>query len=1153
MFPFLPPGNAELQLGPVFSAHARLHAALLGPRPRVPLNSSMRFSLASVFALAALISIAFTAPLRADSLPSPILHLTFDDATLADSSPSPRTVTGTAGFATAGGRSYATLNGTSNAITAGILRSFPDGLTISFWTLAQDGENGMPKNTALGWARQGGSTGTWGDGVLLAFGWNNTTKAIVRMGHENSTNDSISVPELTNWLNTWVHWTVVKNPTAGTIAVYRDGQPYSSVSGRNIIPAFESQSWATGAGYRIGRYNDVYYKGYLDDYRIYDTALDAAQVQTVYQQGAATAPTAFNVAITGTPEAGQTLTGTYQFISPTGTEGASTFRWYRADAPAGPFEPIAGATSLTYTATSADDGRYLVLGVTPVNSSGTVGDEALSAPFLVGTFVDKSLANTVRRLTHDKQLKVAFFGGSITDGAGQNNGLPWRTRVQNWFTTTYPETVFTFTNASISGTSSEFGVFRTDRHVLSAEPDLVFVEFAVNDLEQISDTRTRHTLEGIVRKIRAARPACDIVFIYTTTRANAVTYYEANQLPPRTAVHQGVADHYDIRTIDVAAALVAHKQQTGYPYRIEFGQPGAFDPAANHYLPDHVHPSNLGHQVYGDTVIAALTTYLTIPPPAALKPHPMPALFGGYDMTSARIIDHTHPDVTHGAGWAVQALGIGSGGRTDDFLTTSTASTASPITVSFAGRELGVYYRRSTSGGQIAWNVDAGASSATFPFWHETLASFTSFTLLATDLADGNHTAVITPQPYQTHENLAIAGWLVLGEFAPRSPGPLRVLALGDSITYGLYYNSGMPGNQSFPNGYRGRLQDLLQADPDFTNHFEFIGTLTDNAAGSTFDPAYAPMQAPRYDGNHQGHSGFTTARNYTGTPGSTGNLRDVVINNYTAATFNPDIVLLHVGVNDVGQGDLTLANITQLADDHRLLIQTIFSLQPGAEVYLSTIMWNNPNNPNYAKLLAFNDLLRTRELPYWQSQGKPVRLVDMFAALESTGYNRETNPHYDSAGGGDALHPNDTGYAAMAAAWYAALVQPAAVPAPAPSFTRWASATYSHLAGGAAHPSAAPTALTSSGHPNLLAYALDLDPFSPSTEPNVRITNIGSALSLSFLRAAPDLTYEVLGSSDLATWTTVATNPGQVGEEVTVTDPVSINPRRFLRLRVTQ
>jgi hypothetical protein len=61
--------------------------------------------------------------------------------------------------------------------------------------------------------------------------------------------------------------------------------------------------------------------------------------------------------------------------------------------------------------------------------------------------------------------------------------------------------------------------------------------------------------------------------------------------------------------------------------------------------------------------------------------------------------------------------------------------------------------------------------------------------------------------------------------------------------------------------------------------------------------------------------------------------------------------------------------------------------------------------------------------------------------------------------------------------------------------------------------------------------------------------------LQITFLRLRSELTYAVEASSDLITWTTIATNPGVVGQSVTVTDtvdlPSAVPARRFLRLRV--
>ena len=63
----------------------------------------------------------------------------------------------------------------------------------------------------------------------------------------------------------------------------------------------------------------------------------------------------------------------------------------------------------------------------------------------------------------------------------------------------------------------------------------------------------------------------------------------------------------------------------------------------------------------------------------------------------------------------------------------------------------------------------------------------------------------------------------------------------------------------------------------------------------------------------------------------------------------------------------------------------------------------------------------------------------------------------------------------------------------------------------------------------------------------------LNQKLQITFLRARPDVTYIVEASSGLSadSWTTLATNPGTLGQSVTVTD-TSSNSKRFLRLKVT-
>ena len=74
-----------------------------------------------------------------------------------------------------------------------------------------------------------------------------------------------------------------------------------------------------------------------------------------------------------------------------------------------------------------------------------------------------------------RPIKVAFLGGSVT-----RRPNCWRSQIMDLFRSTFPDVQWTEQNAAIGGTNSTFGAFRLDRHVLHREPDLLFVEFALN-------------------------------------------------------------------------------------------------------------------------------------------------------------------------------------------------------------------------------------------------------------------------------------------------------------------------------------------------------------------------------------------------------------------------------------------------------------------------------------------------------------------------------------------------------------------------------------------------------------------------------------------------------------------------------------------------
>ena len=115
--------------------------------------------------------------------------------------------------------------------------------------------------------------------------------------------------------------------------------------------------------------------------------------------------------------------------------------------------------------------------------------------------------NSLQAIERRREATVAFIGGSITEMKG------YRMMVQELLTKKFPKTEFQFVNAGISSTCSTTGAFRLERDVLSTNPDLLFVEFAVNDDQDAAhaERECRRGMEGILRHARAHNPGIDIV------------------------------------------------------------------------------------------------------------------------------------------------------------------------------------------------------------------------------------------------------------------------------------------------------------------------------------------------------------------------------------------------------------------------------------------------------------------------------------------------------------------------------------------------------------------------------------------------------------------------------------------------------------------
>jgi len=204
------------------------------------------------------------------------------------------------------------------------------------------------------------------------------------------------------------------------------------------------------------------------------------------------------------------------------------------------------------------------------------------------------LGNVLAKLESGGDVRVAYLGGSITAAAG------WRVKTRQWFAQQYPDAQVSEIHAAIGGTGSDLGVFRLDHDALQHKPDLLFVEFAVND-GGASPERIWRAMEGIVRQTWAADPRTDICFVYTYR----VGYEEGlgqGQCPRAASAMEMLADHYGIPSINVAQRIFELNQDGKLIFKS--GEPTP--EGVVRFSGDGVHPLDAGHQIYTDVIADAV-------------------------------------------------------------------------------------------------------------------------------------------------------------------------------------------------------------------------------------------------------------------------------------------------------------------------------------------------------------------------------------------------------------------------------------------------------------------------------------------------------------------------------------------------------------------
>ncbi|MGE9267301.1 MAG: SGNH/GDSL hydrolase family protein [Verrucomicrobiales bacterium] len=240
------------------------------------------------------------------------------------------------------------------------------------------------------------------------------------------------------------------------------------------------------------------------------------------------------------------------------------------------------------------------------------------------------LPNVLAKLEKGGKVKVGYLGGSITAAAG------WRVQTREWLAKKFPQAEVSEINAAIGGTGSGLGAFRVGEHVLKHGPDLLFVEFAVND-GGTQPASILRSMEGIVRQTWRANPETDICFVYTLTD-KMVGDVQKGKFPRAASTMEAVAGHYGIPSIHMGLEVVKLMEEGNLVFKSEDKKA---DEAAGKivFSTDGVHPlTESGHPLYTAAVTASLEKLAGVGEPG---PHQLGEPLTADNMENARLIPIT--------------------------------------------------------------------------------------------------------------------------------------------------------------------------------------------------------------------------------------------------------------------------------------------------------------------------------------------------------------------------------------------------------------------------------------------------------------------------------------------------------------------------------
>ena len=193
----------------------------------------------------------------------------------------------------------------------------------------------------------------------------------------------------------------------------------------------------------------------------------------------------------------------------------------------------------------------------------------------------------IRKMKEGQHLTVVALGDSLTQGWLVSKG--YLDYLSEMLRDAYPSCRIDIINRGIPGNTSEDGLSRVDRDVVSLHPDLTFVQFALNDAYTgVSHPEFRENVRSIIRRVQESTDSEIMLF----TSVPLMDEAENRHAEKFYGILKDLSLEYNLPLVEV---------HIYWRRRINEGLD-----AAELYQWDGVHPTEEGYRVMAEAIFALL-------------------------------------------------------------------------------------------------------------------------------------------------------------------------------------------------------------------------------------------------------------------------------------------------------------------------------------------------------------------------------------------------------------------------------------------------------------------------------------------------------------------------------------------------------------------